>query len=70
MAHHTTPQIEALLAERRGYLVRGLHDRVKEVDAVLARLGHEVETASVERRSETADLPVRKRRRAVTDGDN
>jgi hypothetical protein len=32
--------IDALLAERRGYLQRGLDDRVKGVDQALARLGH------------------------------
>ena len=35
--------IEALLAERRGYVTRGLDDRVSQVDAELERLGHEVE---------------------------
>jgi hypothetical protein len=32
--------IDALLAERRGYLQRGLDDRVKGVDQALARLDH------------------------------
>lgn len=36
-------QIEALLFERQGYIVRGLPDRVKAVDASLAALGYEVE---------------------------
>ena len=35
-------EIDALLDERRGYVVRGLADRVKAVDAQLARLGHRV----------------------------
>jgi hypothetical protein len=70
MAHQMTAQIQALLAERRGYLVRGLQSRVDAVDAALRQLGYEVETSAVEHRSETAELPIRKRRRAVTDGDN
>jgi len=32
--------IAALLDERRGYVARGLSDRVKLVDAELAALGH------------------------------
>ncbi len=32
--------IAALLEERRGYVARGLTDRVKAVDEQLARLGH------------------------------
>ena len=31
--------IEALLEERRGYVVRGLKDRVAQVDAEIERLG-------------------------------
>ena len=34
--------IAALLEERRGYVARGLSDRVKAVDEQLARLGHRV----------------------------
>jgi hypothetical protein len=34
--------IAALLEERRGYVMRGLPDRVAVVDAELARLGHRV----------------------------
>lgn len=34
--------IAALLEERRGYVQRNLPDRVKAVDAELARLGHRV----------------------------
>ena len=70
MEQQMTSQIQALLEERRGYLVRGLHDRVRAVDAVLRQLGYEVETSAIEHRSETAELPIRKRRRAVTDGNN
>jgi hypothetical protein len=33
-------EIDALLDERRGYVVRGLPDRVKAVDEQLARLGY------------------------------
>jgi hypothetical protein len=33
--------IRALLAERRGYELRGESERVAEVDAELRRLGHE-----------------------------
>lgn len=39
-------QIEALLSERQGYVVRGLDDRVAAVDASLAALGYEPETAA------------------------
>lgn len=35
--------IEALLWERKGYITRGLDDRVAGVDAALAALGYEVE---------------------------
>lgn len=34
--------IAALLDERRGYVARGLSDRVTAVDEQLARLGHRV----------------------------
>lgn len=34
--------IAALLEERRGYVIRNLPERVKAVDAELARLGHRV----------------------------
>lgn len=34
--------IAALLDERRGYVARGLADRVKAVDEQLALLGHKV----------------------------
>lgn len=46
-------QIDALLDERRGYVVRNLPERIAAVDAELARLGHKpddepaVETATV-----------------------
>lgn len=38
-------QIEALLFERQGYIVRGLPDRVAAVDASLAALGYVSEDA-------------------------
>lgn len=36
----STPFIDALLDERRGLAARGLVERVREVDAELARLGY------------------------------
>lgn len=36
-------QVEALLRERDGYVVRGLPERVAQVDASLAALGHVTE---------------------------
>lgn len=39
--------IESLLRERDGYVLRGLPDRVAQVDAELAKLGYETETAVV-----------------------
>lgn len=35
--------VESLLEERRGYVLRGLTDRVAQVDAELAALGYAVE---------------------------
>lgn len=35
--------VASLLREREGYVVRGLKDRVAQVDAQLARLGYAVE---------------------------
>lgn len=46
--------ISALLTERLGYVRRNLPDRVAEVDARLAALGHEIETATVQPQVETA----------------
>ena len=45
--------IEALLAERSGYLRRGLTNRVAQVDEALAALGVAVESASLEHEVET-----------------
>lgn len=56
-------QIEALLTEREGYRRRGLKDRVAQVDAALAALGHKtVETASAEPRAERAAKPSPRKR--------
>jgi hypothetical protein len=56
--------INALLDERRGYVARGLGDRVKAVDEVLASLGHRIETATIEPEVERAAKPkARKRKR-------
>lgn len=38
--------IANLLAERRGYVQRGLDDRVKDVDEQLRRYGHEAAPAA------------------------
>lgn len=59
-------KIEALLAERQGYVVRNLPLRVALVDAMLRKLGHNPEsreTASVEVEIETAVAPKAKRKR-------
>jgi len=37
----STQLINALLEERRGYVMRGKLERVQDVDAELARLGYE-----------------------------
>lgn len=58
--------IEALLIERAGYVLRGLKDRVKQVDEQLTIAGHKVtvkvETAAVEPAVETASKPAAKKR--------
>lgn len=54
--------IDGLRKERAGYETRGLADRVKEVDAELARVGGEVETADAEELPETA-TPTKPRAR-------
>lgn len=46
--------ITALLAERHGYVLRNLPERVAAVDARLAALGHQIETATVQPQVETA----------------
>lgn len=56
--------VEALLAEREGYVRRGLSNRVAQVDAELARLGVAVSSDAVE----TADAaPAKRGRRSVED---
>jgi len=46
--------IKALLAERHSYVMHNLSERVAAIDARLASLGHQVETASIEPQVETA----------------
>lgn len=50
--HNST--VQALLIERIGYERRGRLDRVAQLDALLARMGVAVETASIEPQVETA----------------
>ena len=50
--HNST--VQALLTERIGYERRGRLDRVAQLDALLARMGVTVETASIEPQTETA----------------
>jgi hypothetical protein len=61
-------QIEALLTERAGYVLRKLPARVAAVDAALAALGYknkpETETASVNTNTETASVSKRSKRTA------
>ena len=58
--------IAALLRERAGYLAAGLDDRVAEVDAELARVGHKspapVESADAPPAAERAVKPARRGR--------
>lgn len=51
---NTQSLIQSLRLERIGYVQRGRMDRVADVDALLLRLGAEVETASIEPEVETA----------------
>lgn len=56
-------EVEALLREREGYVVRGRKDRVAQVDAELKRLGFEVETTeAVQPHVEHAVTPRSKRK--------
>jgi len=50
--------IAALLAERRGYVVRGLSDRVKAVDERLAALGHRAPAAPATAQAPTPQKAV------------
>jgi hypothetical protein len=47
--------VKSLLEERRGYVARGLKDRIAQVDAQLARLGFVVEDEPAAPAVETAD---------------
>ena len=56
--------IQALLAERDGYVRRNLTERIEAVDATLRDLGYEaVETATVEPEAERAVNPKQRKRR-------
>jgi hypothetical protein len=61
-------EIDALLTERAGYVLRKLPARVAAVDAALAALGHRakpnVETATADPESERATTAKRTRRTA------
>lgn len=46
--------IEALLWERKGYITRGLDDRVAAVDSALSDLGYEVEKPAAKPRTRAA----------------
>ena len=60
-------QIEALLAERNGYVARGLKNRVAAVDEELKRLGHnvKVEVAAVAAPETENAADARRARRTV-----
>jgi hypothetical protein len=62
-------EIEALLIERAGYVMRKKMDRVKAVDESLRALGHEVktieiETATIEPVAENASRKAAPKRKA------
>jgi hypothetical protein len=59
--------IKALLAEREGYVQRGLKDRVAQVDALLKKIGNiEIgETATIENEVEVASRPRKTTKRKV-----
>ena len=57
--------IEALLEERRGYVVRDKKEKIKAVDDALKALGYNVkEAASVEPEAETASISKPRKRKA------
>ena len=64
----STNEIDALLTERAGYVLRKLPARVAAVDAALAALGYkskpQTETASVDTNTETASVSKRSKRTA------
>lgn len=70
MENKMSPVIATLVARRNSYIEQGLTESAQDLEVRLKVLGYEVETAAVEHRSETAEVPVRKRRRVVTDGNN
>lgn len=53
-------QVDALLRERQGYIVRDLPERVKSVDAALAALGYKATAPA----AETAAAPKPRTRKA------
>jgi len=55
--------IAALLIERAGYVRRNLPARIKAVDAALAALGHQRETAALDAAVERAVQPKARRRK-------
>lgn len=56
-------EIDALLEERKGYLLRNLPKRVASVDDALKTLGHAVkETASIVNDDERSAIPVATKR--------
>jgi hypothetical protein len=58
-------QIESLLAEKDGYIRRGLSDRAKQVDDVLESLGVAVrEVTTTEPKTERAVQPRATKRKA------
>ena len=62
-------EIEALLIERAGYVMRKKSDRVKAVDESLRALGHvvksdEIETATIEPIAENAARKAAPKRKA------
>ena len=62
-------EIEALLIERAGYVMRKKSDRVKAVDESLRALGHvmksdEIETATIEPVAENAARKAAPKRKA------
>jgi predicted nuclease with RNAse H fold len=58
-------QVESLLAEKDGYLRRGLTDRAKQVDEVLESLGVAVrEVTTTEPKAERAVTPRATKRKA------
>jgi hypothetical protein len=66
MQNDTRSTVQMLLIERIGYQRRGLTDRVKQIDDLLARLGEDVsiETATAEPQIETAarKKPLRRKK--------